>query len=701
MAAVFTLPFVPALDANGVIVSGAQLFFYEPGTLTPKDVYTTAALTTAHANPVVASSAGLFPAIYIDPNQTYRVILKTSAGVTLGDVDNYGTVADDQVITVDDYGADPTGATDSTAAITAYVDALGSYGTMRFGPGIYKFNLVLTAKLGIVGAGRKDTILKSNSAGGIIVTYAAPGDWDYVEVADVSFEGDSGTYTGTGVQFGRSPYVSYYDTHSPVAFNRVGMRWLDKCVARMHGNLGVTLNDCSFEGANYHIWSQDTGVSGAETAMHAGCMYVNRGEYHGAQLAHFYMNATLVDNGQVVYDNVIVEGNPGFAFFVKSFAGYAHQNPIEFRNMWMEANASAASVTIDGVSYTTRDFYFRNVHHAVFRDTALSGSIELLNSTVITYSCGDVFQTVIKDADSALLHFDPRTRTQATSNREYHSTILGGEGLNTTAASWRIGPRTVRSGNWTQWARYVHDCTSGLRGSSSASGTLTSTPVWDAELGGISQEITTAGADTFQPYTQIDGASTFTIPAGKWMVALLTAKFVSGSGFTTAVITGSTQLGNFNAATNGFHTTVMQQFETVAILGKNQGADANVGFYFSTEGITTMRFGGMCAFAFDTKQQALEFLYSDAFPLPPNALLATTTYDPPSLAAGVQDAIQTLALPGAMPGDVVDASFTNDLAGVALRAWVAVGGSAKFVFDNRTAAAVDLASGTVTLKVRR
>jgi hypothetical protein len=76
-----------AIDAAGLSMSGAQLFFYQTGTLTPQAVYTSAGLGTPLSNPVVADSGGLFPAIYPDPTKTYRVILKTAGGSTIEDLD--------------------------------------------------------------------------------------------------------------------------------------------------------------------------------------------------------------------------------------------------------------------------------------------------------------------------------------------------------------------------------------------------------------------------------------------------------------------------------------------------------------------------------------------------------------------------------------------------------------------------------------
>lgn len=75
-----------AADANGKGYAGAKWYFYEAGTTTLQAVYTTAALTTAHTNPVVADAGGLFPAIYFDPTKSYRGVCKNATGtVTLHD----------------------------------------------------------------------------------------------------------------------------------------------------------------------------------------------------------------------------------------------------------------------------------------------------------------------------------------------------------------------------------------------------------------------------------------------------------------------------------------------------------------------------------------------------------------------------------------------------------------------------------------
>lgn len=89
MASLFQLPKASPVSA-GNSFSGAKLYFYQAGTLTPITTYTTAALSVAHNHPVVADSNGIFAPIFLNDatNQTYRIQLTTSADVLLYDVDN-------------------------------------------------------------------------------------------------------------------------------------------------------------------------------------------------------------------------------------------------------------------------------------------------------------------------------------------------------------------------------------------------------------------------------------------------------------------------------------------------------------------------------------------------------------------------------------------------------------------------------------
>ena len=113
----FTLPRVIVFDANGALESGAKANFYIAGTLTRQNTFTDSALTTPHANPVVADANGVFAPIYLDAVLNYKVDITDSLDISLSGypVDNL-TAA----LTADEVGRVlyPTTFAESSASIT-------------------------------------------------------------------------------------------------------------------------------------------------------------------------------------------------------------------------------------------------------------------------------------------------------------------------------------------------------------------------------------------------------------------------------------------------------------------------------------------------------------------------------------------------------------------------------------------------------
>jgi hypothetical protein len=80
-------PLFDVVNAVGSPVSGAKAYFYLTGTDTLTDTYTSEALTTPNANPVIADSAGRFPSIYLDPTISYRLKVFDENDVLIADRD--------------------------------------------------------------------------------------------------------------------------------------------------------------------------------------------------------------------------------------------------------------------------------------------------------------------------------------------------------------------------------------------------------------------------------------------------------------------------------------------------------------------------------------------------------------------------------------------------------------------------------------
>lgn len=78
----------------------------------------------------------------------------------------------------------------------------------------------------------------------------------------------------------------------------------------------------------------------------------------------------------------------------------------------------------------------------------------------------------------------------------------------------------------------------------------------------------------------------------------------------------------------------------------------------------------------------------------------TATWDPASIANGAS-ASTTIPVAGSEIGDFVEASFSNSLAGLLMGAYVSSAGTVTVVLYNNTGGAVDLASGTLRVRVRK
>lgn len=92
----FILPYQRVDDSNGHPLDGAQLFFFEEGTSTPKDTYSDENFVTPNANPVIADSQGQFGDIFL--NGVYRTELQDKNDVTQPDYPADGVGEDQNVL---------------------------------------------------------------------------------------------------------------------------------------------------------------------------------------------------------------------------------------------------------------------------------------------------------------------------------------------------------------------------------------------------------------------------------------------------------------------------------------------------------------------------------------------------------------------------------------------------------------------------
>ena len=206
-------------DNNGVPLTGGLLYTYAAGTTTPAVTYTSNSGSIPNSNPIVLDAAGrVTDEIWLVEGSVYKFVLNNSNSTQIWQKDNISGINDvtsqvasiyadfantsdvtkgdalvgfkqsnssgvltgavgltvhqkfQEMVSILDFGADPTGITDSTTAIQAALNATS--GTTFIPAGTYKITspLVIPGSISVVGQGH-NSVIQANSCHGI--TFAA------------------------------------------------------------------------------------------------------------------------------------------------------------------------------------------------------------------------------------------------------------------------------------------------------------------------------------------------------------------------------------------------------------------------------------------------------------------------------------------------------------------------------------------------
>lgn len=233
-----------------------------------------------------------------------------------------------------DYGADPTGVADSSAAIQA---ALNTGNAVFIPEGTYLCNVTATEGTFIQGAGNAITILKPfNTANPVLTIDNFPQPSYYYEyVSDISFEGPvfgsaiNEVLTGVGIQLG-SPSVGR------IVFTRLSFTGFNKGFYKPNGNLGNTFYDCNFSGNSYGYYVENTGVGG----MQSGNDRFEGGHFASNTFAAAYVVSQAEGFGGIVFNETIFQQNYGYGVFIDidDSLGDERYPAIIFNNTYEEQN---------------------------------------------------------------------------------------------------------------------------------------------------------------------------------------------------------------------------------------------------------------------------------------------------------------------------------------------------------------------------
>lgn len=193
--------------------------------------------------------------------------------------------------------------------------------------------------------------------------------------------------------------------------------------------------------------------------------------------------------------------------------------------------------------------------------------------------------------------------------------------------------------------------------------------------------------------------STLSIPIGN---------FVAGQGITGTGIPAATTILTVGASTLTLsaNATTTNAAATLTRLTKNVWSNIRLSGDIGSLKAVKCFVGAITSYGV-TLDAPLSLLLAARFTLQPginlfrtSALNASAVYDPPSLADGA-GATTTVALSGAELSDFARASFSLDLQGITLTAWVSAADTVSVRFQNESGGTLDLASGTLRVNVTK
>jgi len=494
------------------------------------------------------------------------------------------------------FGTKGDGVVEDTAGFTAAVTNATVGSTVFLQPRTYLLKDAFNKTVELEGS--KGTVLKAAPGAARVLSLGRHvTDWNYHRVSGLTFDGNA-----------KSAYcIDFNDNVANAAayggrwvFDRVRFQNGSVGVYAKTGNIGNTYRNCHMIGNDYGMRLTTEGSAGT---MHAGCTVVEASELSNNAKAAVYINDATDGGGQYDFNNVIVESNPGFGLFIKlnNITPYAG---ITFRNFWEEANATAATVNIDGVDYAPRAIYIENARPVIFEGSYLK-DVKMVNSTVLARHCR------IDSASTKGLKLDVDATSQLIVENLYANggqssvpfvrSILSQAGSNANSnysvrgpfKTWRTNP------NGTVLLKQNYDGAGPWP--FSGTGTVNATSVADGVIGSTCAELVIpTGFNLLNP-------AFFTPTQGKWVVWGVHFKLQAGAPLAQASFNYNSRLGDIYQRAVG---------EWVCSYGIQYIGTAfnTVTTYFSnTSGApTTIRLADVFVVQFDTMEAAYAFVNSGA-----------------------------------------------------------------------------------------
>lgn len=715
MANLFYMPFRPAYDSAGVSIPGAKAYFtVDPGNVAA-DVYSDEALTTVRSNPVIANGVGKFPTTYLDPAVTYRVRIygrnaTVSVDTPLEEFSPYvpGMLAEEGIFedTVAAIEESAEAAADSAAAA---IDAMNAIIAAQAGEdiGVYAIPTFTPEMFGATGGDADvdgpalEAMAGALSAAGRGVINFYPGR-EYL-VGNQTLNGS--TPFGTFRYAPDIPYIVEIDTcDGPVVINGNGAKI--KCIDNArYGTFNadgsdyapvLPFNDPTYAATPYfsmlyiHDCSGSVKVaSGLELDGNIGAANIGGG--YGDAGTQMGMSGVVVENntGPVdvsgVYahhhglDGAIVDG-PGELDVIEGGS---------FNNCQFLNNGRQGLSWVGGNGWTFNNCLFNETGRDIGDLTAsLPGAGVDIEPEGGKYCINGTFNNC-QYTDCAGVGFLIPTGTTNAFNITCNDCVAIGT---TTFSLWPNARYFRWNGGLIMGAIiYLKSSATNPQEAAQIKGARL---VWNlawSPTGTLYGYGATRGFDpTGSSENVLWDDCSFEDYAADDTEAQSKAFDFRGhfrNCYFSAAIAGG--YGSHQGTTEGPRTTFNQHWAGIpsaAVVAVVGGATA-----YSGPSLDSFVFNGT-RYQADTDRATYKKLY-----------YGSATVDPASLAAGAKTTIATMTITGAALGDrVEDTSFSLDLAGARIHAWVSAANTVSYYFVNENGAnPLDLASGTLRVKVRQ
>ena len=562
-------------------------------------------------------------------------------------------------VSVLDFGADPTGATDSSSAFLI----ASLLGKRLYAPaGTYALNWVSTIPVILFGDGSGSTFITPFSTLTASITLRYKGNWTYGNViSDICFK-DASLGTGVGITCGKTApwnfaplsggdaYATGDEYIEGATFRNCRFLNLKKGVQAPFGNLGSSFYECGWTGCKYGCYFLDNknipANGGSGTLMHAGNKYFFGGEFDTCVCAVYIDNATI-GMGAIEFFGTIIEDNK-IAIRLNSVG--TPSVPIKFDGLWLEANGTG-SPALGGYSLGSGavSFALDTWTGNVLSTTGTTTLSLLVSGSQMTVSFNDcaVMGDAYFPATESLIAFN-RCQTEGTSGTG-GGPITGIVGSTQVVCRdcFHVGAPMVGAG--ISFLDPPVDSTDSLTSSGGsaaacrwwiahkrriASGADGVVPVNAALPGPVGinaayYALPGAGSVTPAPSIVVDGvlwptcnqvsipftgsnqfchtyANSCTTPAtAGWLVAMVDIKIISGTIPTFLIWDGSG-----NQLASAINLPSLGTWYTVAAMGRVPAAAVN--YYLDCQsnanGTVVVNYSGMQFRWFATKEQALNFL---------------------------------------------------------------------------------------------